>query len=278
MKTKSLRSEVGIGATDQLSLRVSVAALVRVLFEHPKEGKLMLALERKATLLEEDGQQLVDVKSQPFGGAIQINDLGALQKQIGNFYFDSEESRAEQDFRIFIHPEDWDEVREFCLGQLSQAGESILEADPTRELAEEFADTLKMSLKRDEYSYQVAGTVIEDYPSPTANTRARGYPTARMYGIFEVRILDPALASALVKNSERCSDQNLQQLAWEDFQNGGAGRANAVLTLPLKEINALYMSIPSPARNEPVWFQNHQLDETVASILEGVSVPKYRRL
>ena len=238
----------------------------------------MLALERKATFLEEDGQQFVDVKSQPFGGAIQINDLGALQKRIGNFHFDSEESRAEQDFRIFIQPEDWDEVREFCLGQLSQPDESVLEADPTRELAEEFADTLKMGLKRDQYSYQVVGTVLEDYPSPTANTRARGYPTARMYGIFEVRILDPALASALVKNSKSCSDQNLQQLAWEDFQNGGSGRANAVLTLPLKEINALYVSIPPDARNKPVLFQNHQLDETVASILEGVSVPKYRRL
>lgn len=278
MKTKSLQSEVGIGATDELSLRVSVAALVRVLFEHPREDELMLALERKATLLEEDGQQLVDVRSQPFGGATQINDLGALQKRIGKFHFDSEESRAEQDFRIFIQPEDWDEVREFCLGQLSQPDESVLEADPTRELAEEFADTLKMSLKRDQYSYQVVGTVLEDYPSPTANTRARGYPTARMYGIFEVRILDPALASALVKNSKGCSDQNLQQLAWEDFRNGGSGRANAVLTLPLKEINALYVSIPPDARTRPVLFQNHQLDETVASILEGVSVPKYRRL
>ena len=41
-----------IGATDELSLRVSVATLVRVLFEHPKNGDLMLALERKATLLE----------------------------------------------------------------------------------------------------------------------------------------------------------------------------------------------------------------------------------
>lgn len=278
MKTKSLQSEVGVGATDELSLRVSVAALLRVLFEHPREGKLMLALERQATLLDEDGQQFVDVKSQPFGGAIQFNDLGALQERIGKFHFDSEESRAEQDLRIFIHPEDWDEVRAFSLGQLSQPDESILEADPTRELAEEFADTLKMSLKQDQYSYQVAGTVLEDYPSPTANTRARGYPTARIYGIFEVRILDPALASVLVKNSESCSDQNLQQLAWEDFQNGGAGRANAVLTLPLKEINALYMSVPPDVRNKPVLFQNHQLDETVASILEGVSVPKYRRL
>src|SRR5688500_121371 len=47
MKTKAIVSEVGIGATDELSLRVSVAALVRVLFEHPDDGTLMLAIERK---------------------------------------------------------------------------------------------------------------------------------------------------------------------------------------------------------------------------------------
>ena len=37
----------GIGATDELSLRLSVATLVRVLFENPKDRELMLALERK---------------------------------------------------------------------------------------------------------------------------------------------------------------------------------------------------------------------------------------
>jgi hypothetical protein len=39
------------GAAGKLSLRVSVATLVRVLFEHPLDGELMLALERKATVL-----------------------------------------------------------------------------------------------------------------------------------------------------------------------------------------------------------------------------------
>ncbi len=38
------------GAAGELSLRVSVATLVRVLFEHPRDGEWMLALERKATV------------------------------------------------------------------------------------------------------------------------------------------------------------------------------------------------------------------------------------
>ena len=37
----------GIGATNELSLRVSVAMLVRVLFKNPRDGEWMLALERK---------------------------------------------------------------------------------------------------------------------------------------------------------------------------------------------------------------------------------------
>ena len=42
--------EIGVGATDELSLRVSVATLVRVLFKNPRVDELMLALELKATL------------------------------------------------------------------------------------------------------------------------------------------------------------------------------------------------------------------------------------
>jgi hypothetical protein len=277
MTPKSLTPIVGVGATNELSLRVSVATLVRVLFENPKDGKLMLALERKATLLEEEGRRFVDVKSQPFGGAIRLLDRDALQERIGDFHFDCEASRSEQDFRVFIQPSAWEAVREFCL-EYFDAGDAVLESDPRRELSEEFADALKIGLKPDQYIYQRAGTIIEDHPAPTENTHARGVPTARLYRIFEARILDSALASAVIENSESCSDQDLRERALQDSRNGGSGRANAVLTLPFKGINAFYLLIPPDARNKPVFFQNHQLDETVAAVLEGVPVPKYRGL
>jgi hypothetical protein len=277
MNPESLTSEIGIGATDELSLRLSVATLVRVLFEHPTDGGLLLALERKATLLDREKLPDVDVKSQPFGGAIRLLDPNALQKRIGSFNFDSEESRDEQDFRIFIRPSHWKTVQEFCLRHFNQLNDSVLESDPTRELAEEVACTLGISLQRDQYSFQKVGTIIEDDPSPTENIHARGFPTIRIYRIFEARILDPSLAAAMIRNSETCSNQDLRELALQDYSNGGPGRANAVLTLSFKEINTSYLTVPLEQRNTPIWFQGYRLDETVAAVLDGVTVPKYRR-
>ncbi|HEU0296785.1 MAG TPA: hypothetical protein VFR47_28870, partial [Anaerolineales bacterium] len=131
---KPNHDEIGVGATKDLSLRVSVATLVRVLFEHPRAGESMLALERKATLRETENGRIVEVKSQPFGGAVRILDLMKLRDLIGDFHFDSERSRSEQDFRIFIRPSDWSVVREFCIQHFSRIDDPILETDPTREL------------------------------------------------------------------------------------------------------------------------------------------------
>jgi hypothetical protein len=82
----------------------------------------------------------------------------------------------------------------------------------------------------------------------------------------------------MLENSESCTDENLRQLALQDYQMGGPGRANAVLTLPLNEVRDLYFETPFVQRNQPILFYHHQLDETVAAILDDVSVPKYRRL
>jgi hypothetical protein len=55
----------------------------------------------------------------------------------------------------------------------------------------------------------------------------------RIYRLFQVRILDPALVAAVLTRSERYSDQDLRDLALEDVRNGGRGRANGVLALPV---------------------------------------------
>lgn len=266
----------GIGATDELSLRVSVATLVRVLFEHPKNGDLMLALERKATLLEGEHERFVDVKAQPFGGAIQVRNPSALRNLIGDFHFDSEQSRSEQDFRLFIRLAAWKAVREFCLENFSQT--DVLESDPTRELVEEFAESLEINLQSHQYIHKSLATIVEDTPSSTDNFYARGHPTVRIYYVFEARILDPSLARMMLTNSESYAHQDLCALAFENSRNGGPGWANAMLTLPMKPLNSFYSSIEPEARNAPVFFQNHQLDETVAAVLDGVTVPKYQRL
>jgi hypothetical protein len=276
MTSKLYTSDIGIGPTDELSLRVSVGALVRVLCAHPGNGEILLALERKATLLKSEDGLFVDVKSQPFGGALRLLDPTALQKRIGDFHFDSENSRLEQDFRIFIQPSHWESVQAFCLEQIRRP--SVLEADPTRELAEEFADALRIDLEPDQYTVQAVGIIMEEHPSSTEFFHVRGYPTVRIYRIFEARILDSSLASALIRNSETCSDSELREITLEDARHGGLGRANAVLTLPLNQITAAYLSVRLESRNTPISFQDHQLDETVAALLDDVPVPKYRRV
>ena len=273
MSDGRFKTDIGIGATDELSLRVSVAALVRVLFVHPQNGQPMLALERRATLLEEAGRHRVQVKSQPFGGAIRMYVLKPLQTLIGNFHFDSEEARAERDFRLFIRPSAWEALREFCLEQFKIATGSILECDPRRELTEEFTEALGVDLKPDQYTYRAVGTIVEDHPSATENAHARGRPTVRLYRIFETHILDSALSAAMLAHSETTSDQHLRELARESI----TGRANAVLTLPLKQITAFYEQTTLEERNSPISFQSHLLDETVAAVLENLTVPKYRR-
>jgi hypothetical protein len=143
---------------------------------------------------------------------------------------------------------------------------------------EEFLDTMGIELKEAQYAIQVVGTVVEDLPSPTKNTHARGSSTARIYRIFEARILDAGLSSIIKKKSETCSDHDLRKLASQSFRGGGPGRANAVLTLPYTELSAVYAALPPEARNAPITFQGHSLDETVAAVLYDVTVPKYRRL
>ena len=85
----------------------------------------------------------MEVKSQPFGGATRILDLNAIYNLIGEIHFDSESSRAEQDFPLFLQTSSWSVLREFCIQHLSRVADPILETNPTRELAEEFDDALK---------------------------------------------------------------------------------------------------------------------------------------
>lgn len=268
----------GIGSTNELSLRVSVAALVRVIFKDPNNSELMLALERKATLHEKENERLVEVKSQPFGGAIRILDLNAVHDLIGDFHFDSARSRAEQDFRLLIRPSSWSVLREFCIQHLSHIVDPILETDPTRELVEEFGDTLKINLQPGQYISKPVATVVENKATPTYNIHTKGILTVRVFRIFEAYITDSFLAYTMMKNSESLSDQDLRELALVDVQNGGKGRANAMLVLPQKHLTDNYSSMPPKERNLPILYEKHRLDETVPAMLEGIVLPKYQRL
>jgi hypothetical protein len=260
-----------------LDLRVSVATLDRVVFTHPQDGTTMLALERKASLISEPGHS-ARVRAQPFGGGVRILNPDALQSLIGPIRFDSARSQAEQDFRILIPASDWEDVKLFCLQHLGNPHDAHLESSPDRELVEEFAEVLGEHLERDQYRYQPGGFVIENHPVPTTNAYARGQPTVRIYRIFEVHIEDERLCAGILGASQQVSDQDLARLALEDLQNGGKGRANALLALPLSLVCDSYLALAPKMRYRLITVAGHQLDESVMAILDDVEVPQYQRV
>lgn len=264
----------GVGRTAELSLRVSVASLARVVFPIPEDGELMLALEHKATLLP--GEERVVVKAQPFGGAVRILDLQALRSLIGDFHFDSERSRSEQDFRLFIRPSDWKAVRDFCLREFGRVEDSALESDPGRELVEEFQDALGIELRPDQYMVEPAGTVLENEPARTRNVRAAGWPTVRVYQTFEAQILDPALCWAMLANDAGNSSEILRGLALDDARQGGPGRANGMLVASMQGVCDAYLALSPDQRSRPLPFRDTILDGNVLAILEGISASNYR--
>ena len=268
--------EIGVGATDALSLRVSVATLVRVLFKNPRVDELMLALERKATLRRTAEGGAVRVKSQPFGGAIRIFDLRTVHDLVDDFHFDSERSRAEQDFRIFIRPSSWSSLREFCLQHIVLDDDLILETSPSRELVEEFGETLRVDLRPEQYVSKPVATVVENRAVLTENIHAAGTPTVRIYRIYEAAITDSFLPHAMLKRGRDLSHQRLSELAIADARRGGKGKANAVLTLPWERLQSVYRAMVPAERDIPIVFEENRLDSTVAAILEEIAVPRYQ--
>lgn len=258
-------------------LRASVATYNQVIFPHPDDGTLMLALERKATVLK-DGS--VSVESQPFGGGIRILNPVPLQKIIGKIQFDSERSRQEQDFRILIPASKWEQIKEYTLHHLELDDEDDieLESGPDRELTEEFMDTINVKLNPGQYKVQPLGFVIENSPVQSKNDHSRGQLTVHIYRVFRVEVIDPILCKIMFGISQLYSDQDLRDLALQDFEHGGPGRANTILTLPLRIVREAYLTLPPQERYQTIVVEDHQLDESVLAILEGIDVPQYQRV
>jgi len=268
--------EAGTGPTEDYSLRVSVATLTRVVFPRLEDGMMMLALENKATLVSQGRSFEVAVHAQPFGGAVRILDVERLWEQSGGFNFDSQRAQEEGDFRVYIQPSKWEAVQAFCHEHLLTGEQSALETNPVRELAEEFHDTLGFHLEAAHYSLQLAGMAVEGQPAPSTNLHASGSPTVRVYRIDHVEIQEPALQALMLINSQKHSTSVLREMALEDVRNGGRGRANAVLALPLEEVRSFYLSLPEDQRGNPQTYSGETLAGNVAAVLDGVQVGKYQ--
>lgn len=276
-RTSDDRAVVGTGATEELSLRVSVASLISVHFESPDDGRTMLALERTATLRQSPETHDVTVMAKPFGGAVRLTDPTSLMELIGEFRYDSERSRRESDFRLQIRPASWGRVRAVCRDHFLGRRTDILDSSPRRELAEEFADTLAVEVSPDQYRLQAHGMVVENSPRETRSVRAPGRRTVRVYYVFQAWFQELDLVTAMLDNSRFVSDRDLEMRARHEAARGGRGRANAVLVVARDDLEARYLSIPQDRRGEPTRVGSHSLAGNVPVVLDGVDHPRYQR-
>ena len=268
---------IGIGVTEKLNLRASVGALVKVLFANPENEQTMLALERIAALRKIKEKSEIVVKAKPFGGAVRITNPQALKEYIGDFNFDSERSRQEEDLRILVHPASWGKIKEICKEHLQDTKKRIIDISPDRELTEEFEDSLKIKITPNEYKLKSKGMIIEELPTETDNVRAEGIPTVRIYFLYEAEIISSDTIRMMLTNSSQYSDDDLKKIATEDANQDGKGRANAILTLGHDELTDKYNSVPLERLSESVYFGGHFLDGNVPAILEEIKHPKYNR-
>lgn len=269
---------IGVGATQELCLRVSVATIARVLFKDPVNGRNHLVLERKASLQQTAGRSIFEVISQPFGGAVWINDVNKIFNLLDDYHFDTEHSKSQNDFRLFIRPTDWPRLRDFVIEHLSSRDDHDIEIDPERELAEEFKDALKTPLVKTQYRITPECIVLEGQPTFTKNHRTEVYPSVRVYRIFEVEITDYSLGELLKENSETITNQDLIKLAEKDFREGGKGRANAVFMVSLARILAFYHSLPVDNRKSLVLYKNVRLSGNVSALFDDLYTPVYQRI
>lgn len=271
-------NSIGVGTSKEFSLRISVAAIVAVKFIDPENKKAVLALERTATTQIKDEKPEVTVKAKPFGGGVRLLNPERLQDIIGGFNYDSDRSSQEKDFRILTNPGSWNKIKEICKEHLKQTENGILDTGPERELEEEFEDSLKIKIKPHDYSLQKKGILIEDMPENTGNINARGLPTVRVYFLYDAQIKNVHIIDSILNSSREYSDNDLAEMALEDYSQGRKGRANAVLALDPDKLKDFYDSLPLIKRNGSFRFGEHQLDGNVIALFEDIRNHKYQRI
>lgn len=257
----------GVGPTKELSLRVSVSSLVRVLIKNPSDRRMMIVLERTATLLKDGSNTVVEVRAKPFGGAARILRTELFRELIGDFHFDSDRSFEERDFRIQIHPGSWEKIIELCMEYRHDKIEKLVEFGPARELSEEFSDSLHIKINPSDYDLTPSGLLIDDRLTATKNVNARGYPTKRIYFLFEALVKNREIIDMIMDRQGQSSDQVLRELAYDDARFGGRGRANDILVTYFDKLEEFCRIDKNAIQGFPFEYMGHQLDGNVPVIL-----------
>jgi hypothetical protein len=234
--------EPGIGATADLSMRVSSAVLTLCVVPSP-EGPLAI-LERKVEI----GKKGLDMRAQPLGGGIAVLNVEALSKITGGFNWEDQKVARERDLRIYVNPDSWTFVRELLTTSFLDTlpGAPIVETTPVRELQEEIGDAAGVEVSESSMNISFAGLVFQD-PGCGAVAAKSSTPTARVFSVFDVVITDPALADTIMREASRPDSELIAEVTRrhealagrEPTHDAERPKLSSLCAIPVKELLAL---------------------------------------
>ena len=275
-------SGVGIGATDEFSLRVSTGVLAQ-LYYVDEQGNRQAVLERKATCETDKnnaGQWKAKLQAQPVGGASRLLKPQVLLSELNGFNYDSADSATGGDFRIQVRPEDWSKVKAFCLNSFTNLDIGNVEANVEREVCEELLDAFNVSYTEgdslstlqkilmdmlgakaitDVYQVENLGPQLQGEPQVTEKMGVSGSVTARVFNIQRVVLISPALIAQIRRNADIPNDQ-LASRAREKALKAGKGKATALAIIP--EI-VLADKFPTGQKESAVDYNGLKISDTV---------------
>lgn len=277
---RSKRAGTRAKAVEEFNLRVSVAPLARTILLDPESGRIMLVLERKATVTDHARPHTVQVRAQPLGGASQILDPAALRERIGHLHYDGPESAENHDFRIMIRESEWEELRQFVAHCFLHPEHSPFETEPHREVAEELEKTLGLEISPSFFQTRAISPLVQNEPTPGCTPSSGQKQTVRLYHIYTLEITYAPLAGAILRQSRELTDEKLKELARRDLKPGqrDSGWANALLALPLEAFLDEISQLPGGLDESVLQIAGREICENVLAVLFWDLEPEIRAM
>lgn len=263
LKATDLRlpSGIGIGKTDDLTLRVSAACLTLMILQ--RESEEMALFERVIRL---DDKGVLTTQLQPIGGATGIIDCYGLEAACGTYNFDSIAAAKESDLRIFIRPSQWALMRAFLESELIGVNTGVVESTPLREIREEVGELLGMYIDSSSFSTTRIGCHFQDLPRESV--RKDGAETVRVFAIDEVRLSNPDLIAQI---EVYCTSHDFtSQLA--ELNRRSLKKSSGLCLMPLKDVVTAVSRCPEEDREKPIPLGELLLANNVyATVLHRIS-------
>ncbi len=289
---------IAIGRTPELSLRVSAGVLNRVEMPHPETGQTLIVLERNLIARLNKNQEFEpNWHLQPLGGSSRLNRPNKLLEIIKKFNFENSWAKENQDFRLYIRPEDLAKVVEFTEYHFEHKETEVIRLNAKHEFYEELLECLGIYQKEHRTLQQLIeqtsnifnlseegleqAIVFEPFDRKKFNDleHLRHQHPKTVHRIFNhihrIKIKSENIAHELINIGEELTDSVIEEAValkksrWRHLHDQDSRtQASGLLITPLTKLLEHYQKHPKKERGIFTHYENYRMTESVAQILE----------